>query len=368
MCIRDRVDSGWRRVVMPTVSIPGREAGELLIGGHYCSWGPGATDNAAGNALMLNLARRHAGGPRPRFGLRLAWWTGHEQGGYAGSAHFADVFHDVLAAHALAYLSVDNVGSRGATIWQVQNTGAELHDYATGIRDRLAPLDPAAAGFARTLLPARKDRGIPASRPARNGDQSFGGLGLASLQVASWLAEDAADRIPGTGLPWWWHTDEDKPAYCDHAVLARDLAVHVALVEGLVNAQTLPIDPAAQARDLVAALQAVVESAPELAFAAELLALAETYADSVATRALSDGQRVALTKTLNPVLFHGLSATEFDMTRQSALLPGLSAALDWPGLPAEQRRFAEIGLRRAANRVAAAIRSALSLLQNEATP
>lgn len=360
------IESGWRRVTMPTVFIPGREAGELLVGGHFCSWGPGATDNAAGNALMLHLARRYATTQPPRFGLRLAWWTGHEQGGYAGSAHFADRFHAALAADAFAFLSVDNVGSRGATIWQVQNTSAELHAYVTGIRDRLVPLNPATRDFAQSLLPTRQDHGIPASRPARNGDQSFGGIGLASIQVSSWLGPDCADRIPGTGLPWWWHTDQDEPEYCDAGVLLRDLAVQTALVEGLINAPTLPIDPTAQAADLVTALAAIVERAPELSALEGLLTSARTYATALATTTLTDPLRISLIKALNPVLFHGRSATEFDMTRQSALLPGLRAAFSWNTVPVAHRPFAEISLRRAANRIDAAIRTALSLLQKDA--
>ena len=53
----------------------------LLAGGHLDSWYEGVTDNATGDACVLELARvvaRH----RDRFqrGVRFAWWTGHSQG------------------------------------------------------------------------------------------------------------------------------------------------------------------------------------------------------------------------------------------------------------------------------------------------
>jgi carboxypeptidase Q len=73
----------------------------VMFGAHFDSWhtGTGATDNGAGSAVMMEAARIllamiEETGVQPRRTLRLALWTGEEQGlfgsrGYVG-AHYAD--------------------------------------------------------------------------------------------------------------------------------------------------------------------------------------------------------------------------------------------------------------------------------------
>lgn len=355
-------DVGWRCLSIPMVHITGQEPGYLLVGGHFCSWGPGASDNAAGNALMLALARRYATGPKPRFGLRIAWWTGHEQGGYAGSAHFSDLYHADLVKNGIGYLSVDNVGSRGAGLWLVQNTGAELAKYANAARDSVVPpLSEPQKQFAKTLQ-SRADRDIPATRPGRNGDQSFAGAGLPSLQVASWLDEDNPDRVPGTGLPWWWHTDEDTPERCGADVLMIDLDIHYALVEGLINSEVLPLDPRAQAEDLLIGLRAYRDAAPSITSLQRLESQVRLYRDRLATWPPDEQTALKLIKRLNEILFHAVSATGFDMTRESRILPGLAPALRWEEAFPDGRRMIEIRVARAVNRIVVALDECSDLL------
>jgi hypothetical protein len=81
--------------------IPGTDkklAKELvMLGAHIDSWhaGTGATDNAAGSAVMLEVMRiLKAIDAKPRRTIRIALWTGEEQGllgsrGYVGE-HFGD--------------------------------------------------------------------------------------------------------------------------------------------------------------------------------------------------------------------------------------------------------------------------------------
>lgn len=100
--------------------IPGTDkADELVIlGAHFDSWdsGDGATDNAAGSAVMMEAMRiLKASNLKMRRTVRLALWTGEEEG-LLGSrayvrAHFADrqnmklhPDHDKLSA----YFNVDN--------------------------------------------------------------------------------------------------------------------------------------------------------------------------------------------------------------------------------------------------------------------
>jgi Zn-dependent M28 family amino/carboxypeptidase len=100
--------------------IPGTDrAGEVvMLGAHFDSWhsGTGATDNAAGSAVMMEVMRilKTSGLPMRRT-VRLALWTGEEQGLLGSTAyvktHFAD--RDTMQlqpAHATlsAYFNMDN--------------------------------------------------------------------------------------------------------------------------------------------------------------------------------------------------------------------------------------------------------------------
>jgi Zn-dependent M28 family amino/carboxypeptidase len=90
----------------------------VMLGAHLDSWhaGTGATDNAAGCAVMLEAMRilKTLQLPLDRT-VRLALWTGEEQGIYGSRAyvksHFADpVTMSVLPDHAklAGYFNVDN--------------------------------------------------------------------------------------------------------------------------------------------------------------------------------------------------------------------------------------------------------------------
>ena len=83
--------------------IPGTDLAEevVMFGAHFDSWhaATGATDNAAGSAVMMEAARILAktiseSGIKPRRTLRLALWTGEEQGLLGSRAycneHFAE--------------------------------------------------------------------------------------------------------------------------------------------------------------------------------------------------------------------------------------------------------------------------------------
>jgi hypothetical protein len=100
--------------------IPGTDKADelVMLGAHFDSWhtGTGATDNAAGSAIMLEAMRiLKATGLRMRRTVRLALWTGEEEGLLGSRAyvtqHFADrtdmklkTEHGKLAG----YFNVDN--------------------------------------------------------------------------------------------------------------------------------------------------------------------------------------------------------------------------------------------------------------------
>jgi len=77
--------------------IPGTDKADevVMLGGHLDSWhsATGATDNAAGSAIMMEAARiLQAIGVRPRRTIRVALWGGEEQGLLGSRAYVAAHF------------------------------------------------------------------------------------------------------------------------------------------------------------------------------------------------------------------------------------------------------------------------------------
>jgi hypothetical protein len=100
--------------------IPGTDLADevVMIGAHFDSWHPGtgATDNAAGSAVMMEVMRiLKTTGLRPRRTIRIALWSGEEQGLLGSRAYVKQHFADretmqLKAEHAklAAYFNVDN--------------------------------------------------------------------------------------------------------------------------------------------------------------------------------------------------------------------------------------------------------------------
>jgi carboxypeptidase Q len=77
--------------------IPGADKRDEIVmaGAHLDSWhsGTGATDNAAGSAVVMEAARiLKALGVKPRRTIRFALWTGEEQGYYGSAAYVKQHF------------------------------------------------------------------------------------------------------------------------------------------------------------------------------------------------------------------------------------------------------------------------------------
>ncbi|HSF16683.1 MAG TPA: M20/M25/M40 family metallo-hydrolase [Vicinamibacteria bacterium] len=118
--------------------LPGSDAERsdelVMLGAHLDSWhaGTGATDNAAGAAAMMEAVRiLEAVGAAPRRTIRLALWTGEEQG-YFGSLgyvtrHFGDPETMVLTPEhekLSAYFNLDNGTGRIRGVYLQGNEAA----------------------------------------------------------------------------------------------------------------------------------------------------------------------------------------------------------------------------------------------------
>jgi carboxypeptidase Q len=115
----------------------------VIIGGHLDSWhaATGATDNAIGCATMMEVARIFTALKiRPRRTLRVALWSGEEQGLLGSQAYVDDHFGTAESpkpefARLSAYLNLDGGTGRirGATVFGPP-------EAATVVRRALAPM------------------------------------------------------------------------------------------------------------------------------------------------------------------------------------------------------------------------------------
>jgi hypothetical protein len=118
--VQNRFHDGALDAYNILAEIPGTDRSDevVMLGAHFDSWhaGTGATDNASGTAAMMEAMRiLKASGLPMRRTVRLALWTGEEQGLLGSAAyvrqHFAE--RDTMAlkpAHAKlsAYFNMDN--------------------------------------------------------------------------------------------------------------------------------------------------------------------------------------------------------------------------------------------------------------------
>lgn len=106
-----------------TAEIPGgaKKDEVVMIGAHLDSWtgGTGATDDAAGCAIMMEAMRiLKTLNIKPKRTIRIALWGGHEGGGHLGSAtyireHFGGINNPKPAyAKLSAYFNLDNGGGK----------------------------------------------------------------------------------------------------------------------------------------------------------------------------------------------------------------------------------------------------------------
>jgi carboxypeptidase Q len=95
--IRNRAFPDGRTAYNAVAEIPGSDRADevVMLGAHLDSWhlATGATDNGVGCAIMMEAARiLRAVGLKPRRTVRVALWTGEEQGLYGSQAYVAEHF------------------------------------------------------------------------------------------------------------------------------------------------------------------------------------------------------------------------------------------------------------------------------------
>lgn len=157
-----------------TGTLEGRDpaAGKIVVGAHLDTWhlGRGATDNAAGVAVVLEAARVLSAldGPRRRRTIQFAFWTGEEQGLLGSTAHVRRYVSGKESRPA-AYINVDGGGGRIRAA-SVYADGHVVADKLSEVFTRLSDLDVVGAIGASGPGPADSDHfpfssiGVPSIR------------------------------------------------------------------------------------------------------------------------------------------------------------------------------------------------------------
>ena len=224
---RANVENGWRPVQITVGEFKSPVTEEfVMVGGHQDSWpGPQATDNAAGNACLMELARvfgQHR--DRLRRGLVFGFWTGHETGTMVGSSWFADHAWDRLRQHAVAYVQIDQPACAGTTEWST-GSNAELRRLHQAVE--------------REMLGGRP---IHWHRAAKNGDSSFFGLGIPMIAGEGAFTQAELKATALAGLGWWHHSIDNTIDKLDWDYMQDHLRVYAGWLWELCTAVILPFE------------------------------------------------------------------------------------------------------------------------------
>jgi hypothetical protein len=356
-----KVHTDWMRLPLVTADIdPGNPAPGnrfLLVGAHIDSWYEGITDNATGDASLIEMARvlqQQRG--ELRHGVRFAWWPGHSTGRYSGSTWYADTRFQELRERCLGYLNIDSPGVRETTTWDCRYNMGEIEHITSDVVQELSGQSP------------------NIRRPLKAGDQSFLGVGLPSMGAFRMLAADHPDRkaVGGGGGAYWWHSPEDTLDKADANILADDTRIYVTMAARMCVPEAHPYNFVPSANDFRKSLGELHDTAGEYLDLSPAIAAADAF-HAAAERAAASGPAdiaawndaaLRVTRIINPALFTIDGPYEMDPALQLPILPGLAplrelAALD----PASsEHRFLWTHLIRQRNRIEDALREATRVL------
>ena len=197
-------------------NIKGKSDHYVLVSGHYDSWWEGITDNGVANVFMLELARLLKE-RQDKLGrsIKLAWWTGHSDGRYAGSTYYFDKHFADLKKNCVAHLNMDICGCKGSDLVGLNTARLEGRQ------------------FNFDFLPDFNDGPIIEPVPmARFADQTFWGADVPFTIMPKYSKRE--------GGFFWWHTKEDTLDKVDPKIAVRDGKVIARLTAIFANEDRLP--------------------------------------------------------------------------------------------------------------------------------
>ncbi len=355
------VDTAWRKLPLVVADIPAGSSDRfLLVGAHIDSWYEGITDNATGDASLIEMARviQEQRGELSH-GVRFAWWPGHSTGRYSGSTWYVDTHFAELREKCLGYLNIDSPGVRETEIWDCRYNMGEIEHITGAVVKELSGQDP------------------NIRRPLKAGDQSFLGVGLSSMGAYRMLPVDHPDRkaVGGCGGAYWWHSPEDTLDKADANILADDTRIYVTLTARMCVPEAHPYNFVPSANDFVQHLGELQNVAGQYLDLSEVITAAERF-KSVAERVAATGpgadvahynqKALRTTRIVNPALFTIDGPYEMDPALQLPILPGLAPMRELATLDPEssEHRFLWTRLIRQRNRVHDALLQATEVLES----
>ncbi len=302
-----KADNAWMKTYNVVAKVGNKKTDSefVLLGGHLDAWNPGVTCNAAGVAMMLELARVfQENADDLERELRIAFWTGHETGIMSGSTWYVDNFWTELREHCLCYMNCDSPGLAEATIFGSSDT-EELSDFT--VRTAREVLDP--------------DFPIESYREEKTGDRSFFGIGIPCTNAWMRFSPEKIAEWHGAILGWWNHTPYDTVDKVDPRNFERDMDVKALELVRLLNARVYPfnfrrvvdlfevrvgqLQSAQEALDLAGLSQGIAELGRLLSLFYDNTADPRTLADDEAVASANEVQRV-LSRELIPINYSGV--------------------------------------------------------------
>jgi N-acetylated-alpha-linked acidic dipeptidase len=342
-------EEGWVPIPVVVAEIAGAVEPErfILLHGHLDSWHVGVGDNATGDATLLEVARvLHEHREWLPRSVRVAWWSGHSHGRYAGSTWYADEYALDLERNCICHVNCDSPGCRDADAFEDVCWSAELEDFARGaIRDF-------------TGLPAE---GRP---PLRAGDISFQNLGiptffmLSSTMPAELKRERGLYAVGGCGGNVEWHTEADTLEIADRERLLRDIRLYAGAVFRAAARPLHPLDlrkTVAQIDEAASAYGEPVDLQP-LRVGLEALYESATRVETIEDARPFNDALLEIARELNRVLYAREGPYRQDPALDAPLLPELAAAARAAGTVSNGVLQTE--LRRARNRLEGALQRA----------
>lgn len=227
------LETRWRTIPVLVADVKGTVEPEkyVLLHGHVDGWHYGAGDNATGDATIAEIGRVfNANKGLLKRSLKMAWWSGHSHGRYAGSTWFADNFAIDLANNCLAQVNCDSPGCRWADTYNHLTSFTEANDFVHTTIEGVTGIVP------------------ETERPIRAGDYSFNNIGISGFyMLSSTMSEEAkAEKnyysVGGCGANIEWHTEEDLLHILDKDILLRDIKMYAASVLRVINAPVVPFN------------------------------------------------------------------------------------------------------------------------------
>lgn len=226
--VRNRIVPEGKTSYNVIAEIPGTDKKDevVMLGGHLDSWhaATGATDNAIGCAVMMEAARiLKAIGVKPRRTIRVALWSGEEQGLLGSQAYVKKHFGTAEApgpefSKFNGYFNIDS-GTGRARGFSVFGPP----EAATMIRQAVAPF--ADIGVAGAI--ATKGRNLGGSDHT-----SFSAAGLPGIGVA----QDPIEYFTHT-----WHTNLDTyERIIESDVKSSAMAIAAAVYQLAMQEEMLP--------------------------------------------------------------------------------------------------------------------------------